>query len=74
MLAEMGGGGKSARRFNDCHQIFQTGKSAGRNRERNLWADLVTVMKSASQVICWQIWEKGKSSDRFSDCYIICQK
>ena len=33
MLAEVGGGGKSARRFSDCHQIFQTGKSAGRNGE-----------------------------------------
>ena len=49
-------------------------KSAGRNGGGvNLLVVLVTVTKSTSQDICWQIIRKGKSADRFIDCHQICQ-
>ena len=41
--------------------------------EFNLLADVVTVTKSDSQQICWQILAKGKSAGRFSNCHYICQ-
>ena len=82
------GGGKSASRFSDCHQICQSLnlpadlviaiKSASQYscwqkwQGVNLPADLVTVTKSASLYIYWQKWG-GKSASIFSNCQQICQ-